>query len=153
MNKMPMNQLLPYISGYVDGEGCFCVSFNKSKRHKFGWDIGPSFSVSQNADRAEVLTIMKSHFDCGTIRPDRSDQTLKYEVRSIMDLTEKIIPHFQKFPLVSSKQRDFEIFMEICQKILEKEHLTKEGFRNIVVLAEDLNRGSKKKYLRSAFKV
>jgi len=44
-----------YLSGYADGEGCFCVTFNRSKRHTLGWDIRPSFSVSQNHDRAQVL--------------------------------------------------------------------------------------------------
>ena len=63
-----------YLSGYADGEGCFCVSFNRSKRHKFGWEIRPSFSVSQNGDRAEVLELCQRLFGCGTIRPDRSDQ-------------------------------------------------------------------------------
>jgi hypothetical protein len=69
-----------YFSGYVDGEGCFCISISKSWRHAFGWEIRPSFSVSQNGDRAQVLEMMKQHFDCGTIRPDRSDRTVKYEV-------------------------------------------------------------------------
>ena len=92
-----------YLSGYVDGEGCFCVSFNRSDRHSLGWEIRPSFSVSQNRDRAEVLEMLQKHFGCGTIRPDRSDQTLKYEVRSVSDLVERVVPHFEKYPLLSGK--------------------------------------------------
>jgi len=49
-----------YLSGFVAGEGCFCVSVNKSKRHRFGWEMRPSFSVSQNGDRAEVLEILRN---------------------------------------------------------------------------------------------
>ena len=56
-----------YLSGYADGEGCFCVSFNRSKRHKFGWEIRPSFSVSQNGDRSEVLAIYQRVLGCGRI--------------------------------------------------------------------------------------
>ena len=59
-----MKHFPSYLSGFVDGEGCFCVTFNKSNRHKFGWDIRPSFSVSQNRDRSEVLRLMKKHFGC-----------------------------------------------------------------------------------------
>ena len=44
-----------YLSGFADGEGCFSVTFNKSRRHKFGWDIRPSFSVSQNSEREEIV--------------------------------------------------------------------------------------------------
>jgi hypothetical protein len=83
-----------YLSGYADGEGCFCVSINRSRRHAFGWEIRPSFSVSQNRDRAEVLEIFRHQLGCGSIRPDRSDKTLKYEVRSVSDLVERVIPHF-----------------------------------------------------------
>ena len=56
-----------YLSGFADGEGCFCVSINKSSRHKFGWEIRPSFSVSQNRDRANVLSIFKEYFGCGRL--------------------------------------------------------------------------------------
>src|SRR3972149_4528528 len=93
-----------YLSGYADGEGCFCVSINKSERHKFGWEIRPSFSVSQNSDRAQVLEMLQKYFGCGTIRPDRSDKTLKYEVRSVDELVERSMPHFEETPLLSSKQ-------------------------------------------------
>ena len=83
-----------YLSAYADGEGCFCVSISKSVRHKLGWELRPSFSVSQNKNRAEVLHLFRSYFGCGHIRPDRSDQTIKYEVRSLTDLIIKVMPHF-----------------------------------------------------------
>ena len=142
-----------YLSGYADGEGCFCVTFNKSKRHKFGWDIRPSFSVSQNRDRAEVLQLLQKHFSCGTIRPDRSDKTLKFEVRSVTELAKKVIPHFTKYPLLSSKRKDFEKFAAIVEIMYESGHLTKQGFEKIVQLAEDINVSSKKKYTREQIKV
>lgn len=135
-----------YLSGYADGEGCFCVSINRSARHRFGWEIRPSFSVSQNSDRAQVLEILKQYFGCGTIRPDRSDRTLKYEVRRVADLVERVIPHFEENPLLSSKQRDFELFAEVCRKMYRNEHLTREGFKQIVELAFEMNPSGKRKY-------
>ena len=142
--KKMFNSSPAYLSGFVDGEGCFCVTFNKSHRHKFGWDICPSFSASQNSDRAEVLSLMKDYFGCGTKRPDRSDKTLKYAVRSVRDLIERIIPHFEKFPMLSQKQKEFQTFAEICYRMIRKEHLVRKGFHEIAKLAENLNAGSKK---------
>ena len=84
-----------YMAGYADGEGCFCVTFNRSTRHRFGWEIRPSFSVSQNADRAEVLDMFRQTFGEGAIRPDRSDRTLKYETRSVSVLATKVVPFFR----------------------------------------------------------
>jgi hypothetical protein len=138
-----------YLSGYADGEGCFCVTFDKSRRHKFGWDIRPSFSVSQNADRAEVLLIFQRVLQCGFIRPDRSDRTIKYEVRSVSDLANRVLPHFQQYPLLSSKRKDFEVFAAIVQMMHNGEHLEERGFERTVQLASTLNVLSKKRYVRS----
>ncbi len=140
--------LRAYLSGYADGEGCFCVTFTKSRRYKNGWDIRPSFSVSQNADRAEVLLMFQQLFGCGAIRPDRSDKTIKYETRSISDIALKIIPHFQQYPLLSGKRREFESFAAIVQLLYEGKHLTPDGFAAVLVLASALNAGSKKRYVR-----
>ena len=123
-----------YLTGYVDGEGCFCVSINRSQRHRFGWEIRPSFSVSQNSDRAEVLGMLKDHFGCGGIRPDRSDRTLKYEVRSIRDLVERVIPHFEQFPLLSGKRRDFDCFAQICRLMSDRQHLREEASARLCTL-------------------
>jgi len=85
-----------YISGFVDGEGCFSVSFTKRSRFLVGWETKPSFSVSQNRNRAEQLFIMHKHFGCGFMRDGKTDNTIKYEVRRLDDLLEKVIPHFEQ---------------------------------------------------------
>ena len=135
-----------YISGFVDGEGCFCVSFQPSKRHRFGWEVRPSFSVSQNADRAELLYVIQERWCCGFIRPDRSDKTVKFEVRNVRDLVEKVLPHFKAYPLLSSKQSDFERFTRICELVSDDRHLELEGFEEIVRLAMEMNPSGKRKY-------
>ena len=141
--------LLSYISGYIDGEGCFCVSFQPSKRHRFGWEVRPSFSVSQNADRSELLFTLQKIWNCGFIRPDRSDKTLKYEVRTIQDLVEIILPHFRSYPLVTSKQKDVEHFDQLCCLIYDKKHLDCDGFQLIVQTAMKMNPSGKRKYTES----
>ena len=83
-----------YIAGYVDGEGCFSVSFSRRSKIKVGWETKPSFAVSQNHYRAEVLYLMQDILQCGNMRRDYSDQTLKFEVRKLDDLLQKVIPYF-----------------------------------------------------------
>ena len=34
-----------WIVGFVDGEGCFSVSFFRNKTTKFGWQVFPEFVV------------------------------------------------------------------------------------------------------------
>ena len=135
-----------YISGFVDGEGCFCVSFQPSRRHRFGWEVRPSFSVSQNADRAELLYLIQETWECGFIRPDRSDKTIKFEVRDVQDLVEKVLPHFRHYPLMSSKQAEVERFDRICQLIVKKRHLEIDGLEEIVKIAIGMNSSGKRRY-------
>jgi len=95
--------LASYISGYVDGEGCFNISLSRRPTLCVGWEVRPSLSVSQNGDRAEVLSLLQRYFGCGTIRPDRSDKTLKWETRSLRPIIDRVLPHFRRHPLLSGR--------------------------------------------------
>ena len=79
--------------------------------------------------------------------------TLKFEIRSLDDLVSKIIPHFEEFPLISRKHKDFQKFAEICKMMRNKEHLTKEGVQRILKLAGEVNVSGKKKFLREHIKI
>jgi len=75
---------------------------------------------------------MLGYFKCGTIRYSSTDDMDHYETRSIDDIANYIIPHFEKYPLLSAKQRDFEIFKDVCWLILKKKHLQASGLRKIL---------------------
>src|SRR3989344_8416652 len=141
-------ELANYISGYADGEGCFCVSFSRRPKLRVGWEVKPSFAVGQNYDRREVLDLMMKYFGCGFIRRDYGDKTLKYEVRSLDDLIIKIIPHFDTFPLKSSKRNDFVLFAKICRQMKRLDHLNKIGLAKIVGLAYQMNSSGKRRYAK-----
>ena len=128
-----------YLSGYADGEGSFCISFSPRPKLRTLLEVRPSFSVSQNSDRQEVLKLFQQHLDCGTIRRNPSDRTFKYEVRSIKDLIGKVIPHFQKYPLLSSKKKDFKKFAVICQMMYEGKHLKQDSLKEIVTISYQMN--------------
>jgi hypothetical protein len=142
--------LSAYISGYADGEGCFTVSISPRAKLRVGWEVRPSFSVSQNGDRAEVLYALQAHFGCGSIRPDRSDQTLKWETRRLEDILEHVVPHFETWPLLSGKRRDFERFATICRLMAAGEHRSTAGLVRIVELAREMNPSGRRRYDASA---
>ena len=138
--------LSAYISGYADGDGCFTVSISPRARLAVGWEVRPSFSVSQNGDRAEVLHALQAHFGCGSIRPDRSDQTLKWETRRLEDLLERVIPHFERYPLLSGKRLDFERFASVCRLMADGGHRRREGLIEIVELVRVMNSSGRRRY-------
>ena len=134
------------ISGYAGGEGCFTVSISPRRKLRVGWEVRPSFSVSQNGDRAEVLHALQAYFGCGSIRPDPGDGTLKWETRRLEDLLGRVIPHFRAFPLMSGKRLDFERFAAICTLMAGGAHRRRDGLIQIVTLARPMNPSGKRRY-------
>ncbi len=147
--KTKQREVNEYISGFSDGEGCFSVSFSKRDKFLIGWETKPSFCVAQNHDRAEVLSLMQEKFGCGFMRRDPKDRTLKYEVRSLADLLTKVIPHFERYPLLSGKANDFKLFKRVCLLMEKGKHTTLDGLEEITRLAFQMNPSGQRKYKRN----
>ena len=96
-----------YVTGLIEGEGCFSVSFNLRKRLRIGIETRPSFSISLGKRDLDLLKKMRDYFGCGGIRYSKADRTYKYEVRAVSDLVKKIIAHFEKYPLCGAKKGRF----------------------------------------------
>src|SRR3989344_4886989 len=134
-----------WITGFVDGEGCFSVSVFKNATTVAGVQIFPEFVVTQGAKSLLALKNLQDFFSCGRIyenrRKDNHRENLyRYCVRSRKDLQEKIIPFFKKYPLKTSKQQDFLVFCKVMDMIENKTHLTSEGLMIIRELAATTNR-------------
>jgi hypothetical protein len=115
-----------------------------------GWEVRPGFSVSQNGDRAEVLQAIKAYFGCGSIRPDRSDKTLKWETRRLEDILGGVLPHFERYPLLSGKRYDFDRFASVCRLMAAGAHLRRDGLVEIVELAQGMNPSGRRRYRAEA---
>ena len=93
------------------------------------------------------FTSCKAYFGCGSIRPDRSDRTLKWETRRLDDdLVERVVPHFERYPLLSGKRFDFERFAAICRLAAVGAHRSRAGLAEIVELARGMNPSGRRRY-------
>lgn len=63
-----------------------------------------------------------------------------YQVTSLKNLV-IIIEHFNKYPLLSDKSADFNLFKEAFNLVSSKAHLTQEGLIKLLSLKASLNRG------------
>ena len=118
-----------YVSGFVDGEGCFSALFGKRSKLKTGIEVRPSFSVSQGKSSKDLIQKVSLFFKTSekNIRPDRN--TFKYESRKLDHLVSEVIPHFDNYPLQSNKQNDFLKFKEVCLLMDQQETFNKRRFR------------------------
>ena len=121
-----------------------CISFAIRPRLKVGLEARPSFALSLNERDRDLLEGLQAFFECGWIRESKSDRTLKYEARSITDLAGRVVPHFEAHPLRGAKRRSFGGFAQVCQMILQGDHLRSEGMSEIVRIAYEMNLGKRR---------
>ena len=135
-----MNLDAEWITGFVDGEGCFHVGVNERPDMTAGFQVLPEFTVVQHERDVQVLHALKKFFGCGVVRTNHAER-MSYRVRSQEHLLERIIPFFVKHPLKTQKRMDFEKFRDVLLLMQKGEHLTVEGVGRIRRITSGMNRG------------
>ena len=128
-----------WITGFVDGEGCFHVSITENKNLNVGWMVAPRFQISLHKRDEPVLQDVKISLIVGRIY-ERGPEAVQYVVGSLKEL-EAVINHFHKFPLITQKSQDFKLILMVNEIMRRKEHLTEDGLRKIVAIRASMNLG------------
>jgi LAGLIDADG endonuclease len=129
-----------WVTGFVDGEGCFHVGINPHSDMRAGFQVLPEFTVVQHERDVQLLHALKAFFGCGVVRRNHGDR-MAYRVRGKDHLLQCIVPFFLKHPLRSKKHLDFLKFRQVLLKMEAGEHLDPAGIADIRKLAEQMNRG------------
>jgi hypothetical protein len=130
-----------WVTGFVDGEGCFHVGINEHSDMKTGFQVLPEFTVVQHERDVQLLFALKAFFGCGVVRSNHGDR-MAFRVRGQENLLRRIVPFFVEHPLKSKKRVDFEKFRSILLMMEAGEHLTAVGVERIREIARQMNRGS-----------
>ncbi|TME99705.1 MAG: hypothetical protein E6I52_15220 [Chloroflexi bacterium] len=134
-----------YVTGFMDGEGCFCASIHPAPTRR-GWYIGPVVQAYQHRDRADILERLRAFFGCGKIRPKGpNSNVVTWSVDGVPTIVEKILPHFDRYPLQSGKLQDYLVFRQIVLRMRLKEHLDPLGFLELARLAFTMNATGKQR--------
>ena len=139
-----------WITGYVDGEGCFSINFIRQPRrynrrgYKTGFQVAHEFAVTQGASSVESLHLLMKFFGVGNVYINKrydnhKEHMYRYCVRAREELVKTIIPFFDRYPLRTSKQGNFLKFAECIRLIEAGVHLTNSGLIKIVEIAETMN--------------
>jgi hypothetical protein len=132
-NKLDPN----YVTGFTDGEGCFYIGISPNSKSSSGFRIKLSFQIGLHEKDKEFLNIIQSYFGVGNISKLAGDSVL-YRVTSIEEL-KIIIDHFERYPLITQKYKDYLLFKQAFELIKNKEHLSIEGLRKIVSIKASIN--------------
>jgi len=133
----------PYwVAGFVSGDGCFLIGIYKSPSAKRQETVGLVFKISQDSRDEQLMESLVSYFGAGNVYKD-SGEVLSFKIAKFVDLTNIVIPFFDKFPIVGVKSKDFEDFKQVAELIKNKVHLTPEGLEKIRLIKAGINRGRK----------
>ena len=132
-----------WISGFVDGEGCFYIGINKMPKMKAGFQVLPEFRIVQHSRDTKLLEKIQRFFGFGKVTKNHGDRN-EFRVRGLKNL-KKVINFFREYPLMSVKKENLESFAEVLQMIENREHLTYDGIKRIAKISSSMNRKKPRK--------
>ena len=102
--------------------------------------------MSQDAARIQVLYLVKARIGCGTLRENHrrsNDHTYVLIVRRRKVLLQRVIPFFERNPLVSCKQDEVVTFARVDRAMERGTHLSPEGFHRLAEEALKMSGGGR----------
>ena len=137
-NYVKPNGLNPhYVTGFIDGEGCFYVSVNSNPSYITGYRVKAAFHIGVHIRDLALLKQIQSFFGVGAISK-LGEETVQFRVYGSENL-KVIINHFDKYPLLTNKQSDYLLFKQVVIDMEKGKHLTVEGLNNIMSIKAVMN--------------
>jgi len=86
------------------------------------------------------MNLFSKFFNCGSVYVRlNSSQRCDFVVQDIKLLLNKLIPHFDHYPILNLKYKDYICFKKVLDIIKSKQHLTPEGLDKIKTLNLEMN--------------
>ena len=126
-----------WVTGFVDGEGCFHVSINRHPEMTVGFQVLPEFVVVQHERDVQILHALKRFFGFGVVRQNHGDRYC-LRVRKL-DALRQVCEFFLKHPLKTKKNVDFNKFRRVIDLMSRNRHLEQDGLLEIIEVALSMN--------------
>jgi len=130
-----------WVAGFASGDGGFLVRVVKSSTYNIGFQTSLLFSITQHSRDGELMQNLVSYLGCGAYFPRKNKDIGEYMVTKFSDIANKIIPFFDKYPILGVKSKDFSDFKQVALLFESKAHLTPEGIDKIRQIKTKMNRG------------
>lgn len=100
-NKTPFN-FEEWLVGFTDGDGTFNIYINK-KNNKLIF----TYKIALSSNNLQLLNYIKSELKCGDVGLETNKHIAYFRIRDRVHLLQKVIPIFDKYPLLTSKQFNY----------------------------------------------
>nr|YP_492641.1 endonuclease ai2a [Dictyostelium citrinum]ABC60392.1 endonuclease ai2a [Dictyostelium citrinum] len=125
-----------WISGIVDSEGCFSISIKKTRSYNI------IFCISQKGEEnIPKLSKFIQLFEMGYIQPHSQKKNYSYIAGGVKNLTTKLLPkqYFENYPMKTTKQKSYILWLNLINRIKNKEHLNPNFTEYLIVQAGEIN--------------
>jgi hypothetical protein len=98
-------------------------------------------SVNQHLRDEILINNLINRLNCGFVTKHTHKKVVTYVIYRFEDIYNKIIPIFNKYPILGVKSLDFKDFCKAAELINKKAHLTLEGLDKISKIKSNMNTG------------
>lgn len=129
-----------WISGFVSAEGNFDVRM-PSTNSKLGYRVQLRFRISQHSRDIRLVEQIVKYFGSGKIYKYGGKSAVSFTIVDFSDITNIIIPFFNKYPIIGVKLYDYLDWCKIHSLMVNRSHLTAEGINSIREIKLGMNKG------------
>jgi hypothetical protein len=123
----------------VAGDGGFSVYVKRAKDYSIGEKLYLNFHITQHSKDLGLIKLFIKFFGCGVVNVRSNLDRCDFSIQDITSMVEKVIPHFDTYPLESLKQKDYACFRECVLLVRASKHLTPDGLSTIKTLSSEMN--------------
>lgn len=151
--KLPIISINPwFMTGFTDAvrrPGCFLLQVRNRNN---SWYVEARFDISLHKKELALMKQIQDYFGgAGGINVHGED-SYQYTISSIKEINERVLPHFDNYPLITQKYSDYLLFKEGIYVINSKNNLTREEFiEKIVRIKASMNKGLLSDKLKTSF--
>lgn len=113
LNVEQLEWFQQWLVGFTDGDGSFTVSKSNNK-----WQL--IFKLSQSKYNLRILNYVKIQLGIGNIKIDKKSNMCSYKISHLNHIREYILPIFEKYPLLTSKQLNYLRFKEAYYVLIDE---------------------------------
>lgn len=128
-----------WISGFTSGEGNFYIKITKSSS-RTGYRVQLKFRLVQHSRDKLLMQVISKYFNTGKIYKYSEKSAVVLEIFNFSDISETILPFFEKYPVIGIKQLDYLDWCKVAKLMSEDHHLTSKGITLIRSIKEKMNR-------------
>jgi hypothetical protein len=124
------------------------IKTTEAKTCVLGFSVRLVYQITVHPSDEAILHSLKAFFK-GAGDIIYNEHYVAYKVSKFSDIIQIIIPHFDNYPLKSTKAVSYYLFKEVVNLMVKREHITLPGFRKVLAYKASAKKGLQAKIFSS----